>query len=260
MKRKVNPELADWVLRQKLQYLRFIRGQPSSLTVRRIEILSELGFDYSIQDTDVQLLQKDDFEILELLESKGNASFKISKTPSNQTNGRFKEAKWLDSLSKVVRFKEKFGTCNVPRKWREDFSLGEWVHFQRRQYRLRQLGKRTHLSGERVEKLNAIGFEWSRVSPSQPSFVPNNRITTLHGTMMSSISDANDEGQNDHEGYDYGVPSDVSQMVLDDQEKAAAEIAAVVAEHLNNPTNHLQNDDDEDDEEKKHFGDSNVQV
>ena len=41
----------------------------------------------------------------------------------------------------------------------------EWVHFQRRQYRNRMLGKRNHMTDERITRLEAIGFEWSRSNP-----------------------------------------------------------------------------------------------
>ncbi len=68
----------------------------------------------------------------------------------------------MQSLSRVVAYKEVHGNCNVPRKWKKDPTLGEWVHFQRRQYRLKQLNRRNHMTEERIQKLEAIGFEWSR--------------------------------------------------------------------------------------------------
>jgi hypothetical protein len=84
---------------------------------------------------------------------------------------RFKEGKWLESLSKVVAYKEEHGSCNVPRKWKQDPTLGEWVHFQRRQFRLKQLGRRNHMTEERIQKLEAVGFEWSRGSPNPPTYM-----------------------------------------------------------------------------------------
>ena len=80
-------------------------------------------------------------------------------------NGSKQEDKWLQSLAKLVAYKEENGHCNVPGKWKKDPQLGEWVKFQRRQYSLKKLKEL------RIHQLEAIGFEWSRSTPN--SSYPN---------------------------------------------------------------------------------------
>jgi hypothetical protein len=65
---------------------------------------------------------------------------------------------WMDNYLKLKKYSEQYGDCNVPYRFTEDPSLGEWVSNQR---------KRLKLNGKdhddyRVENLNEIGFEWTR--------------------------------------------------------------------------------------------------
>jgi len=60
---------------------------------------------------------------------------------------------WDGWFGKLKAFKERFGHCNVPAKWKENPKLGIWVSCQRS----RQQGK---LSQERIRKLEKIGFDW----------------------------------------------------------------------------------------------------
>jgi Helicase associated domain len=63
---------------------------------------------------------------------------------------------WDTMFTELKRYKEEFGHCNVPQKWRQNPKLGAWVSSQRAQERG---GK---LSSERKARLDALGFEWSR--------------------------------------------------------------------------------------------------
>jgi hypothetical protein len=65
---------------------------------------------------------------------------------------------WMGNYHKLKRYREEHGDCNVPYRFTDDPSLGEWVSNQR---------KRLKLNGKdhddyRVEKLNKQGFEWTR--------------------------------------------------------------------------------------------------
>jgi hypothetical protein len=233
---KTNPELADWFWRQQLQYLRFIQNQPSSLNRRKFEIFLDLGFEFIAKDATSQTSHGNDSDILAMLEATAATSCGANKVRPCESSGRFKEAKWLESFAKVVRYKEKHGHCNVPRKWKEDLTLGEWVHFQRRQYRLRQLGKRNHMTNDRVERLNLIGFEWSRGSSNVSTmrdFVRNNKMSEVDDILLPSVAENDVINQIDNREYSYTVPTDVSQLLDNDDKEKAAEIAAVVAESLN---------------------------
>lgn len=62
---------------------------------------------------------------------------------------------WNVRYQQLVEFSKKFGHTNVSRTG-EYAQLGEWIHSQRGLYRK----KSRILQGERMTKLNAIGFQW----------------------------------------------------------------------------------------------------
>ena len=225
---KPNPDIAAWVWRQRVQYRRYRHGQPSVLTAHRICMLADLGFEFVALDHHGQPIEDADSKhFLTADMSKLHNSKKTSKKGSikGTPKSRFKEGKWLESLAKVVKFKEEHGNCNVPRKWKRDPTLGEWVHFQRRQFRLRQLSRRNHMTDERIRKLETVGFEWSRGTSNQPSYI---RVYEQNKEMQAQGSVPMQHAEHQSAEADVGEIS-----VLDT--KAAAEIAAVVEEQMRNP-------------------------
>ena len=67
---------------------------------------------------------------------------------------------WNQRLKELKEYKEKHGNCNVPRRYQDNKSLGEWVSTQRKHYRLKEEGKYSTMSKARIDQLNAIGFVW----------------------------------------------------------------------------------------------------
>jgi superfamily II DNA or RNA helicase len=61
---------------------------------------------------------------------------------------------WDKMFETLVQFKERFGHCNVPLGWSEDLQLVRWVNQQR------QLRRQGSLSEDRIQRLDALGFEW----------------------------------------------------------------------------------------------------
>jgi len=59
-----------------------------------------------------------------------------------------------------MEYKNEYGNCNVPNRYEPNKQLGPWVHTQRQQYRLLQQGKKSHMTDERIAKLEKIGFQW----------------------------------------------------------------------------------------------------
>ena len=80
-----------------------------------------------------------------VLSAEHRENISIAKT------GRVDMAKWDENFSKLKKYKESNGHCNVP----QGTPLGSWVNAQRTEYR-----KKT-LKNECIEKLDELGFEWS---------------------------------------------------------------------------------------------------
>jgi Helicase associated domain len=55
-------------------------------------------------------------------------------------------------FAELKRYKERFGDCNVPRRWKENPQLATWV--DRRRHRQRSLPE------EKKARLDELGFEW----------------------------------------------------------------------------------------------------
>jgi hypothetical protein len=63
---------------------------------------------------------------------------------------------WEQRFRQLLAFKEQFGHCNVPAKWKNNVVFGCWAHAQR------AFKRRGQLSDERIRRLTEIGFEWNR--------------------------------------------------------------------------------------------------
>ena len=71
--------------------------------------------------------------------------------------------RWEARFQQLLDFRQRFGHCRVPNKWKEDIPFGHWVHVQR------AFRSRGTLSAERVQRLEAIGFEWH--APNSRSYL-----------------------------------------------------------------------------------------
>jgi len=68
---------------------------------------------------------------------------------------------WNQRHSELLEYKEKHGNCTVPRN-QQNKQLGAWVINQRVFYRRYKQGKKdAYITAERIQKLEAIGFEWN---------------------------------------------------------------------------------------------------
>ena len=105
----------------------------------------------------------------------GSSSRKRPNTPGSP-NGTKKQKKddtdevrfseyqaeiWTERFEDLCAFREKHGHTNVPHSYKENSALSQWVQRQRYQYRLRQEGKRSTLTDERVNLLENAGFVWN---------------------------------------------------------------------------------------------------
>lgn len=121
---KENPSLGHWVHDQRKQYRLFNEKKQTAMTPGRIEQLEAVGFKWALQ----------------------------RHTTMKSWNERFDELK--------LYLAEK-GDCNVPIRYKENPSLGQWVSTQRQEYGARKKGKKSNITDERIAALEEIGFVWS---------------------------------------------------------------------------------------------------
>jgi hypothetical protein len=124
-----NAQLGRWVATQRSQYRLQKEGRTSRMTLSRIQELEGLGFEWE-------------------WDSLG--------------------AVWEGHLSELADYRKIHGHCNVPRKYTGNAKLAWWVSQQRQLYRLRKEGKISHMTLQRIQDLESLGFEWKHGSRKKP--------------------------------------------------------------------------------------------
>mmetsp|Transcript_32050 Transcript_32050/g.65414 ORF Transcript_32050/g.65414 Transcript_32050/m.65414 type:complete len:1215 (+) Transcript_32050:49-3693(+) len=71
-----------------------------------------------------------------------------------------KGEQWFRRFNELKMYKAINGNCNVPKRFEENPALGTWVSNQRSLRRLMMEGKPSHMTPERVQLLESLGFEW----------------------------------------------------------------------------------------------------
>jgi len=121
---KENPSLGHWVHDQRKQYRLFNEKKQTAMTPSRIEQLEIVGFKWALQ----------------------------RHTTMKSWNERFEELK---------SYKLEKGNCNVPIRYKNNPSLGQWVSTQRQEYGAKKKGNKTNITAERIKALEEVGFVWS---------------------------------------------------------------------------------------------------
>ena len=130
------PGLGRWVAQMRADYRSIMSKSDAereqlnstdawSLNAERIELLTKLGFEFQLSEV----------------------------------------VPWELRFNELVEFKDFHGHCKVPRGYKENIKLSEWVHMQRKNYRK----KLPSIMGERCDKLNDLGFLWD-IKKANPSF------------------------------------------------------------------------------------------
>lgn len=117
-----NMQLSRWVKRQRYQFKLRKAGKGCTLTDERIEALKRAGF---------------------VWDSHSNV--------------------WEERFNELCEFKKKHGHCSITfdKHRTSNRALASWVKHQRRQHKLAKLGEPSHMTPERIAKLERIGFQWS---------------------------------------------------------------------------------------------------
>lgn len=69
-----------------------------------------------------------------------------------------KKLTWMESFENLQAYKNHYGDCNVPQKYKGNTKLGGWVNKQRKKYR--NPSKYGTLKKEHVKMLEDLGFKW----------------------------------------------------------------------------------------------------
>jgi hypothetical protein len=89
---------------------------------------------------------------------------RVASEPSTSDEAeRFREyqsQQWTTMFEELCAFIKKTGHCQVPHSYAENESLARWTKRQRYQYKLKQEGKPSTMSDDRIGALNALGFVW----------------------------------------------------------------------------------------------------
>jgi hypothetical protein len=83
----------------------------------------------------------------------------VSSSPSEAVAYSMPSTVWDVRLEELATYKlQNNGSTNVPRKCPSNKPLGNWVAYQRTQYKLLQDGKNSSMTPERIESLNELDF------------------------------------------------------------------------------------------------------
>jgi len=102
------------------------------------------------------------------MRSASSSKIRPKSSPYPKLNSRVKEVKfrayqaenWTEKFEELLRFREQNGHCLVPNCHPENPALAQWTKRQRYQHKLKQDGKRSTITDERVRALDEAGFVW----------------------------------------------------------------------------------------------------
>merc|ERR1712151_969840 len=185
-----DPQLGRWVKRQRRLYNLSVSGEQSILDSSRIKLLEEIGFEWSTKEVFSKEWKENYDKLKAHKESEGDCivspkcNYKLNRWIVEQRRQRKSSSlaprcielldeidfdwsgrevnnrSWLESYNKLKIFKQSNGHCRVTR-YRDDPQLGRWVKNQRDKYRIFREGKKSPLTPDRIELLEAINFDWS---------------------------------------------------------------------------------------------------
>lgn len=171
-----NNRLAQWIQRQRINY------RTGTLSTEKVNQLQAIGFPWGApkltwEDYYAQLSyykkKHGDCNVPETEENEKLAGWcrrqrykceagKLSQEKIVKLNAlgfeweQSLQAAWDRGYRALLDYKEKYGHCNVPQRWKENTLLANWVRVQR------NASAKGKLKEDKINKLNAIGFEWNR--------------------------------------------------------------------------------------------------
>jgi hypothetical protein len=91
---------------------------------------------------------------------------------------------WMERFRQLQEFKDRHGHTSVPKRYKENPSLGNWVNKQRQQYRNFLSGaKPCSLTDRRIEQLKQVNFCWNATASSSSDLGGNYVLVPSNDTM-----------------------------------------------------------------------------
>jgi len=192
-----NPSLGQWVSTQRLLHTKIQNeNSPHGLTIEQIQLLNNIGFEWSIWTNDWKLRYD---ELISYETEFGNANVPPN-FPQNPSLGRWVSKQrteykkfqngnlscgltiekiqnlnnigfkwsicttetWNARYDELISYATEFGNANLPQSFPQNPPLGYWVAKQRSKYKMFQKGNKVcGITTSQIQQLNNIGFEWS---------------------------------------------------------------------------------------------------
>jgi len=67
---------------------------------------------------------------------------------------------WFEKFHELREYNHLHGNCDVATKYSPNPALGRWVSTQRSEYKKFQQGRSKHMTQDKIDKLNQLGFKW----------------------------------------------------------------------------------------------------
>ena len=156
---------------QQLNTLKFVWNQQEAKWINNYEELKNFEMrhehvDISPNDNE-QLFswvqeQLEEHSNNRLDEVKYNALVSIGMVLHERKRDKFSISLWDEQFAELEGYAEEHGNCLVPQHYERNPKLGYFVKNQRRQYKLLKDGKKSSMTEEKKERLEFIGFAWSK--------------------------------------------------------------------------------------------------
>jgi hypothetical protein len=91
----------------------------------------------------------------------GDTAARFETTPVSTAPVTRNRASWMDRVQQLQAYKATHGNALVPKRYKENPTLGNWVNKQRQNYRKFQRSEQPcSLTSQHVDILNSVGFCW----------------------------------------------------------------------------------------------------
>jgi hypothetical protein len=191
-----DPKVEKWLKKQGYEFSRFEKGEKTSLTRARIDLLDSIGvsfeentaFDARIKELKAFKAKFGHVQVPKLYKPNPGLGRWCARTRSQyrvfqnsrpcplsqdkidalneigfswtSTLKHAPNVSWEAKLNDLKAYKDRTGNTNVPKNYKDDKELASWTRNQRAQYMAKKRGKKSPMTDERIARLEEIGFEW----------------------------------------------------------------------------------------------------